>query len=32
MYRIVLTVDGQEQAQALRVDADPATNTNLIAP
>ena len=32
MYRVVLSVDGQELAQALRVDADPATNTNLIAP
>ncbi len=32
MYRVVLSVDGQEFAQALRVDADPATNTNLIAP
>jgi hypothetical protein len=32
MYRVVLTVDGQELAQALRVDADPATTTNLIAP
>jgi photosystem II stability/assembly factor-like uncharacterized protein len=32
MYRVVLTVDGQELAQALRVDADPATSTNLIAP
>jgi hypothetical protein len=32
MYRIVLTVDGQELAQSLRVDADPATSSNLIAP
>jgi photosystem II stability/assembly factor-like uncharacterized protein len=32
MYRVVLTVDGQEMTQALRVDADPATTTNLIAP
>lgn len=32
MYRVVLTIDGQELAQALRIDADPATSTNLIAP
>jgi photosystem II stability/assembly factor-like uncharacterized protein len=32
MYRIVLTVDGQEMTQALRVESDPAISTNLIAP
>jgi hypothetical protein len=32
MYRVLLTVDGQELAQPLRLEAETATSSNLIAP
>jgi photosystem II stability/assembly factor-like uncharacterized protein len=32
MYRVVLTVDGQEQTQALRLEAESSPSVNLIAP
>jgi hypothetical protein len=31
MYRVVLTVDGKEFIQSLRVEADPSAPTSLIA-
>ena len=31
-YRVILTVDGQEFAQTLRVEADPAVPTFIAAP
>jgi photosystem II stability/assembly factor-like uncharacterized protein len=31
MYRVVLTVDGKESAQSVRIDADPTLPNNLIA-